>query len=224
MVQVVMLLDQTGSMLSRKQETISSFNSYIADLIDKKMDCDFTLTLFNARRVEVRYLKASLNDIVPMTEDTYLPNDATPLLDAIAKSIEAVGDERQCLFIIFTDGEENASRLFTKTQIKQLIENREGRGWRFVFFGIGGMDAVNEASSIGIPMTQTVTTSAFDPISSSSRTASTITAMYTSNNTIPNAQTTYDTLKKEDEEEARRAQQKAEADRLTRKIAGGKSA
>jgi hypothetical protein len=225
MVHVAVLLDQTGSMMGRKLETISSFNSYVAGLIDQKMDCDFTLTLFNARRVEVRYLKASLSEVVPLTEDTYLPCDATPLLDAIAKSIEAVGDERQCLFIIFTDGEENASRSFTKSQVKQLIESREGRGWRFVFFGIGGMDSVAEASAIGIPMASTVTTSTLDTFGTSSRTASAITSTYVATGSIPETQAVYNTLKKEEDEEAlKRDQQKAEADKWTRKLAGEKSA
>jgi hypothetical protein len=216
-------------MQPRKRETIQSVNTYISDLFANGLDCELTMTLFNAGKVEVRYLKTRLGDvaIVPLSEDNYKPMDNTPLLDAIGKTIKAVGDEKECIFVIFTDGEENASREYTKVEIRRLIEDREGRGWKFVFFGIGGMDSVAEAGQYGLSMNSIVQTQTWDTVSSSTRGASAVTMAYAAAPMMGasiSAQSLYDAAKKEDEEALKKAQQKAEADRLTRKLKGTKSA
>lgn len=222
MLQVAVLLDQTGSMQPKKRETILSFNSYMSDLFTNKIDCEFTLTLFNSDRVEVRYLKAKLADgaIEPLDEQNYWPMSNTPLLDAIGKGIKAVGDEKDCLFVIFTDGEENSSREYSKIEIRRMIEEREGVGWKFLFFGIGGMDAVTEAGSLGIRRVDTIGTQTADLVSTSTRTASVLTSGYAMASSAGvsynvNAQQVYDQIKKSDQDA-----QDSEADRLTKKLKG----
>lgn len=196
MLQVAFLLDQTGSMVPRKEETILSFNQYVADLYKLPEPVELTLTLFNSSKVDVRYKKAKLDEVVPLNKDTYIPDDATPLLDAIAKAVEEVGDEKRCIFIILTDGQENSSRDHTKAQIKQLIEKKEGEGWQFVFMGIGGMDSVDEATSMGIAVyTQSAKG---DLIGLTGTTASAVTSSYSAGVKMSLTQTQdfYDDMKK----------------------------
>jgi hypothetical protein len=202
MVQVTVLLDQTGSMLTRKAETILSFNQYIADLVSQNLEAEFSLTLFNSDKVEVRHSKANLSDVVPLADSTYSPASATPLLDAIMTSIKNLGDAKDCFFVIITDGEENASKLCTKAEVKQLIEEREGRGWVFTFLGIGGMDSVSEAGSLGIAMGATISSAPTDSISRGTMAMATMTSTYVTapgnyRNAVPSAQAVYDATEDE---------------------------
>lgn len=154
-IQAVLVLDETGSMSIREGETVQTFNNYIEQMKKEKVNCDFTLIFFNTEKTEKRYVKAALKDVKPLTEETYNPNACTPLYDAVGKAAMELGNSKDALFIIITDGEENASKEFTKERVKKLIEEKEKTGWRFIFLGCG-IDAMESGVSMGIPAAQTI--------------------------------------------------------------------
>lgn len=147
---VAMLLDESGSMHSVKEEVISGYNKYI----DSVEGVKFTLTKFDSTRVEVVHDAVSIKKVPHLNEETYTPGAMTPLLDAIGATIKAVGNKKKVLFIIFTDGYENASKEFDKAAIKKLIKKRTKGGWQFMFLG-ADMAGIADAGAIGIPVAST---------------------------------------------------------------------
>jgi len=131
------ILDETGSMMSIKDKTISDFKEYIQSI--KSCKGVFTLTKFNSNKVEVVYTKP-IKDVPELTKTTYLPDATTPLYDAIGKTIKALEvDEgkQELLVVILTDGQENASKEYDKKAIQALMKEKESKGWTFVYLGVG---------------------------------------------------------------------------------------
>lgn len=147
---VSLLLDETGSMMDVKGETIRGYNKYI-DSLDGVF---FTMTKFDSSAIQVVHDAVPIKEVPHLTDDTYLPGAMTPLLDAIGTTIKAMGKKKKVLFVVFTDGYENASKEMTKESVKKLIKNRKKRGWQFVFLG-ADMDGIDEASQMGFPMAAT---------------------------------------------------------------------
>lgn len=154
------LLDETGSMEPYKRPTISGFNEYVGSLKKRTgEDLRFTLTLFNSQHTRTLYKNVPIGETVDLNDDTYQPNHSTPLYDALAASIHEMdglvdavlrqGSTADILFVIMTDGEENASRTYQRAQIADLIKARQERGWTFVFLG-SNQDAWAVGSSIGV--------------------------------------------------------------------------
>ena len=148
------ILDETGSMMGFKTQTISGFNEYIKTLkADKLVKYKMTLTRFNSNSISIDYLDKPIADVPELTSDTYRPRDLTPLYDAIGKTItdieskKAVG--KDILFVIMTDGQENASKEYTRTTIFDLIKKKTADGWTFVFLG-ATQDAYAEAGKMGV--------------------------------------------------------------------------
>ena len=143
---VSLLLDETGSMEDVKEETISGYNKYI-----KSLDgVFFTMTKFDSSAIQVVHDAVPIKKVPRLTEDTYVPGAMTPLLDAIGTTIKAMGKKKKVLFVVFTDGYENASKEMTKEDVKSLIKDRKKRGWQFVFLG-ADMDGITEAGAMGFP-------------------------------------------------------------------------
>ena len=131
------ILDETGSMMSIKDKTIKDFNEYLQSI--KTYKGKFTLTKFNSSKVEVVYTKA-IKDVPELTTETYKPDATTPLYDAIGKTIkELEKDEgkQELLVVVLTDGEENASKEYDKKAITALMKEKEGKGWTFIYLGVG---------------------------------------------------------------------------------------
>lgn len=158
---VSFVLDETGSMLSVKDQTISGFNEYIQTLRndDSADDIRFTLTKFNSSKTEVVYDSARVADVEPLTHESYQPNSTTPLYDAIGRTIRSVDGAKKnkdsALVIIQTDGLENASKEYTQQGIFDLIEERKKDGWTFVFLG-ADQDAYAASDQFGISRGNTV--------------------------------------------------------------------
>lgn len=152
------VLDETGSMQSVKEETISGFNAYIAKLVeDAKAKVWLTLTQFNSQKIEVVHNMVSVQDVHDLNAETYVPANFTPLYDAIAQTIrtteEALKLKRgkpEVLCVIMTDGEENASKEWTKDRIFDLIKEKTEAGWTFAFLG-ADQDAYAVGGDMGIP-------------------------------------------------------------------------
>lgn len=147
---VVVILDESGSMGSVREDTIGGFNSYVSDL--KNSDTKFRVTLYTFCTSWVRKAIDGVlaKDVVPLTTETYRPNDGTPLYDAIGKVIKELDEKGgRYLVTIMTDGYENSSSAYTSAMVKELIQGRESAGWTFAYLG-ADQDAWSVANTIGV--------------------------------------------------------------------------
>lgn len=157
-VNVTFILDETGSMNSKKKETIEGFNEYLNTLKSNKEKCNFTLVKFNSDKVETVYDKVNIKIAEELNEDNYKPDNNTPLYDAIGKTIHTTelttNPSETNLFIILTDGQENNSKEYKKDDIFNKIKEKESNGWLFTFLGAGS-DAYANGITLGICNTST---------------------------------------------------------------------
>ena len=158
LTEMVFILDRSGSMYSLTTDTIGGFNSMIENQKNEPGEAYVTTVLFDDQ-YELLHNHVNIKDVKPITTE-YYARGCTALLDAVGKTINSVGarlsetpeDERpeKVIFIITTDGMENASLEFTKAKIKEMIEHQQNKySWVFMFLG-ANMDAVSEAGSLGI--------------------------------------------------------------------------
>lgn len=156
--EIVFVIDKSGSMSHLAGDTIGGFNGFIES--QKAIDGKATLTtvLFDTSW-RIIHDGVDLHEVKSMTNSDYVAGGGTAMLDAIGEIINRVQDRHdelgkekpeEVLFVITTDGEENSSRIFKKSQIEKMIKHQtNGHGWKFMFLG-ANMDAVKEAASIGI--------------------------------------------------------------------------
>ena len=159
LTELVFILDRSGSMAGLESDTIGGFNA----MIEKQKKADGTAyvstVLFNVER-KVIHDRVSLHKIAPMTDNDYQVGGGTALLDAIGRAIHHIGNvhkyareedrPEKTLFVIITDGMENASREYSAKEIKQKIERQKSKyGWEFLFLG-ANIDAVETAKHFGI--------------------------------------------------------------------------
>ena len=136
---VTLILDETGSMQECKGAAIAGFNQYVATLRQEPAETRVTLTLFNSRKTEVRYQAAPVARVHDLDVETYRPRDTTPLYDAIGRTLVSArlqvpaGSRKLC--VILTDGEENASKEYSRSQIFDMIKAYENEGWTFLYLG-----------------------------------------------------------------------------------------
>lgn len=159
LTEMVFILDRSGSMQSLTSDTIGGFNSMIENQKNEEGEAYVTTVLFDDQ-YEVLHDHANIQKIEPITNKEYYARGTTALLDAIGKTINSIGnrlsgtpeDERpdKVIFVITTDGFENASKEFDKKTVKEMIEHQQDKySWTFMFLG-ANMDAVGEAASLGI--------------------------------------------------------------------------
>ena len=150
-IDVVFLLDRSGSMSGTESDTIGGYNGYLNDMKDKKVR--ITTVLFD-NQYEMITKRENISNVKKMNNKTYYTRGSTALLDAIGKSINFMDEEKakKVLFIITTDGLENASIKYNKNQIKEMIEGH--KNWEFIYIG-ADIDSYEEASSIGIKKERT---------------------------------------------------------------------
>jgi Mg-chelatase subunit ChlD len=147
---VTFVLDETGSMQVCKKETIDGYNEYVKKLAQEHRNVRFTLTQFNANKLQVVHDAVKIGTVPEMTGETYRPDDLTPLYDAIATTIrrtEKKAEKDAVLFIVMTDGEENASKEHDFKSVQALIE--EKGDWTFVYLG-ANQDAWAVGTKMGI--------------------------------------------------------------------------
>jgi len=157
-VDITMVLDRSGSMEEALEETIRSFNRFLADQRDEPGEAALTLVQFDDE-YEVVYDAVPLVDVADLTAQRFVPRNTTALLDAMGRTIKQtdarVGDRRskgaaaKVLFVVITDGLENASREYNQRLVFELIRERRRRGWQFLVLG-ANQDAIATASQYGI--------------------------------------------------------------------------
>lgn len=146
---VVFLLDRSGSMSSCVKDTIGGYNSYLKKQKEKNHKSKITTILFD-NEYEVLHDRVDIEKVNELTEKEYYVRGCTALLDAIGTTITNLDKEikdNKVLFVITTDGLENASKEFTKEQIKELITGHSN--WEFLYIG-ADIDSYSEGASLGI--------------------------------------------------------------------------
>lgn len=144
---IVFILDKSGSMHGSEDDTIGGYNRYIEDNIDK--DAKVTTVLFNDTYELLTYRK-NIQDITKMNNKIYRTEGCTALYDAIGKTINKFDKEEinnKVMFIITTDGLENASSDYNKEEIIKLIKSH--KNYQFIYLG-SGIDSYAEGTKLGI--------------------------------------------------------------------------
>ena len=157
-LELVFILDKSGSMQPLADDTIGGFNSNIEKHKDDDCNVLVTTVLFDTR-VRAIHDRLPIAEVPPMTRETYDPYGSTALYDAVGRTIRRIENihgylrpedvPEAVLFIIITDGRENASRFFSGDRVRAMVEQKKADGWDFVFIG-AGIDAYAGAEDIGI--------------------------------------------------------------------------
>ena len=143
---IIFIMDRSGSMTGFSEDTIGGFNSFIEKEKEKDITTYVTTILFD-NDYEILYERKEINKVEKLTEKEYWPRGSTALLDAIGKTITSFERkiDGKALVVIMTDGYENASVEFSKKQIKEMIDKHD---WEFIYLG-AEIDSYSEASQFG---------------------------------------------------------------------------
>ena len=159
LTELVFIIDCSGSMSGLESDTIGGFNSMIRKQKQAEGEALISTVLFD-NESEILHDRVNVKDIQPMTEHDYTVRGTTALIDAIGKAIHHIGNVHKyarkedvpehTMFVITTDGMENASRYYSSDKVKKMIERQKVKyGWEFLFLG-ANIDAVETASHFGI--------------------------------------------------------------------------
>lgn len=157
--ELVFVLDRSGSMSGLESDTVGGFNSLIRDQKNSEGKAFVTTVLFDTEFIYV-HDRVDISTVKPLTEKDYVPRGCTALLDAVGMTIQHIAGihkyarpedvPSKTIFVITTDGMENASREFRYDTVKKLIEKEQKKyGWEFIFLG-ANIDAAATAGSMGI--------------------------------------------------------------------------
>ena len=159
LTELVFILDESGSMSGMEADTIGGFNS----MIDKQRREEgeaYVSTVAFANESRVIHDRVRIEQVEPLTRRDYTPGGCTALLDALGGAIHHIGNVHKyarpedvpehTVFVITTDGMENASHRYSRRDVKQMVERqKELCGWEFLFLG-ANIDAISAAEDIGI--------------------------------------------------------------------------
>lgn len=190
-VEIVMVLDETGSMERNKKATVDSVNEFIISQKKVEGSCNLTLYTFSdyvnytsdGENTPIRKIIESkdISEVELISEDSYDPYGMTNLYDAIGvaiKETEKNNKSKNVLVVIITDGEENSSKEYNIDTIKEMISKKQKDGWTFVYLG-ANQDAWSVGSKMGLSANQTMTYDV-NNINNMMDTLSTSTAVYRS--------------------------------------------
>lgn len=158
LTEVVFIIDESGSMHGLETDTVGGFNSTVDKQKKLEGECLVSTVMFNTRS-RVIHDRVNIRDIKEMTLTDYCPSGSTALIDALGDSIRHIkmvhryireeDVPSKTMFVITTDGMENASHKYSLSEVKKMIEERKENGWEFVFLA-ANIDAAETARSYGI--------------------------------------------------------------------------
>lgn len=156
--ELVFILDRSGSMAGLEQDTIGGFNAMIEKQKALEGECFVTTVLFD-HEITTLHDRKRLAEIAPLTDRDYTVRGCTALIDAIGATVSKISSIHRyarkedvpatTMFVITTDGLENASKEFSSDAVKKMIEDKKKLGWEFLFIG-ANIDAVETAKHFGI--------------------------------------------------------------------------
>lgn len=159
LTELVFILDRSGSMAGLESDTIGGFNAMVEKQKSEQGEALLSAVLFSNDST-VLYDRVDIRKVEPMTDRQYFVGGCTALLDAIGDAVHHIGNVHKyareedrpakTVFVITTDGMENASRRYTYDEVRRMVERqRERYGWEFLFLG-ANMDAISAARRFGI--------------------------------------------------------------------------
>lgn len=159
LTELVFILDKSGSMSGLETDTIGGYNAMLAKQKAVEGECRITTALFD-QGYELVHDRTDIRGVSPLTDREYQVGGTTALIDAIGRTIDKIGGAQKhttqeyraekVMFVIITDGLENASREYSAKTVKAMVERqKEKYGWEFVFLG-ANIDAVETAAHFGI--------------------------------------------------------------------------
>ncbi|MBR4082768.1 MAG: VWA domain-containing protein [Lachnospiraceae bacterium] len=159
LTEIVFILDRSGSMRGLEADTIGGYNSLIEKQKKEEGEAYISTVLFDDR-TEILHDRMKLEQVSPITDKEYYVRGCTALLDALGGAIRHIGNiykyareedrPEKTLFIITTDGQENASNRYSYEKVRKMVERQQKEyGWEFLFLG-ANIDAVAEAGKVGI--------------------------------------------------------------------------
>lgn len=181
MIELVAILDRSGSMAGKEADVISGFNKFIKDQKEIKGKAKLTLVLFD-HEYQLVHDRTPLKKVQELTDKTYFVHGVTALLDAVGKTLSSVKKKNKGIVFIFTDGMENASKEYSRDGVKKLVEQRKENGWEIHFIG-ADIDAFAQGGDLGIDKNLIFQTTAdSNGINKSMRYGSRVTMLYRTNN------------------------------------------
>ena len=159
LTEIIFILDQSGSMAGLEDDTIGGFNAMVEKQRKEPGQALLSAVLF-ADRSTVAYDRADIRKVEPLTDRQYRVGGCTALLDAIGGAVHHIANVHKyareedrpakTIFVITTDGMENASRAYTYEEVRRMVAHEQEKyGWEFLFLG-ANMDAISAARSFGI--------------------------------------------------------------------------
>lgn len=166
LTELVFILDRSGSMRGLETDTIGGFNAMLDKQRQEDGEANITTVLFD-NEYQKLHDRFPLKQVSDITSRDYYVRGCTALLDAMGRTIHEMAliqkhlpdseKAEKVIFVIITDGLENASREYSRARVRDMIEHeKEKYGWEFMFLG-ANMDAVKEAGSLGISADRSVT-------------------------------------------------------------------
>jgi uncharacterized protein YegL len=159
LTEIVFILDKSGSMSGLESDTIGGYNSMLEKQKKEEGEALFSTVLFDDGST-VLHDRETISDVAPITEKEYCVGGCTALLDAVGGAIRHISHTQKglpeeekpekTLFIITTDGMENASKRYSYEKVKKMVEKKkEKKGWEFIFLG-ANIDAIDVANRFGV--------------------------------------------------------------------------
>ncbi len=158
LTELVFILDRSGSMGGLESDTIGGFNGMLAKQKKEEGEANVTTVLFDDQ-IELIHDRFPIGAVEAITEKDYYVRGCTALLDAVGSTVKKVENiqnrlpedlkAEKVIFVITTDGQENASREYSANMVKKMIAKNQEKGWQFLFLG-ANIDAAEEAEKIGI--------------------------------------------------------------------------